>query len=52
MDVFEEKRKKIFSTRSVKQILNDINLDRENWCFEDGFNETLEDSLGKIGSQQ
>ena len=47
MTIFEEKREKIFSTRKVQDILNDINLQRENWFFEKEFDDNLEQNLNK-----
>ena len=39
MECFEEKRNKIFETRKVREIFDDINLEEENWYFEEQFSE-------------
>jgi hypothetical protein len=33
MAIFEEKRVKIFGTRKVRNIMQEINMEKENWCF-------------------
>jgi len=37
MTIFDEKRNKIFTTRRLKDIFNDINLERHNWMLEEEF---------------